>query len=359
VDVTAWSEAGLYDANAPDAADRLGFLRHLADRGFTIEEMVAADRDGRLNVLALERLIRDTMQGLTLEAASQRAGISRELVERAQRAIGLPPSDDPVYSENALAAFAAAVAFFGPDVALQFSRVMGSSIARIVDAGVSLFVSGLAGGGTTPLEISTHSEDAAQLLLALPETIEALFPSFVNDAVRRLQLTPPSQGAAPIAIGFVDLVGSTRLVQQLSGPELAQAVGEFETAAYDLAVANDGRVVKFIGDAAMFVAPEPAAACAIGLGLCAAGAAHPLLHGAHGAVGWGEALAQGGDFYGPMVTLVSRLSGIAGPDTLLGTAPLAAALVDGGAPYDVTPAGSQRLRGFADPVEVFTVRDAG
>ena len=52
-----------------------------------------------------------------------------------------------------------------------------------------------------------------------------------------------------------------------------------------LAVSHDGRVVKFVGDEAMFVSPDPAAACAIGLGLCAVVDAHPLLDRAHGAVG--------------------------------------------------------------------------
>lgn len=356
MDVAAWTDAGLYDAAAADAADRLALLTHLAERGFTTEDMVAADREGRLTILAVERLISERLQGVTRDDAAQRTGISAALIERAQRALGLPPSDDPVYSESGLAAFSAAVEFFGVDAALQFSRVLGSSIARIIDAAMSLFVAEVLVDTARPLDVSARSEDAVELLLGLPETVEAIFPAFVGEAIRRLRLTTaPSAGAVQVAVGFVDLVGSTKLVQQLTGQELAQAVGEFETAAYDLALANDGRVVKFIGDAAMFVAPEPVAACAIGLGLCEVGSSHPLLHGAHGAVGWGAALSRGGDLYGQMVTLVSRLAGVAGADTLLATAPLASALVDAGAPYQVAPAGTQRLRGFADPVDVFAV----
>jgi class 3 adenylate cyclase len=145
------------------------------------------------------------------------------------------------------------------------------------------------------------------------------------------------------------------LAQQLSGAELARAVGEFETAAYDLALSHDGRVVKFIGDEAMFVSSDPEAACAIGVGLCEVVGSHSVLDRARGAVGLGEALSQNGDFYGPTVNLVSRLTGIAGPDEILGTAPLAAAMAQDGAPFEFTPAGAHQLRGFTDPVEAFTI----
>jgi class 3 adenylate cyclase len=194
-------------------------------------------------------------------------------------------------------------------------------------------------------------------LLGLPETIQVLFPSYVRDAVRRLRLAsaPPSSSGVRVAVGFVDLVGSTTLLQRLSGAELARAVGEFETAAYDLALSHDGRIVKFIGDEAMFVSSDPESACAIGVELCEVVADHALLDDARGAVALGDAIAQSGDYYGPTVSLVSRLTGIAAAGQLLASSTLAQELTARGAAYEFASVGAQSLRGFDEPVEAFSV----
>lgn len=355
MDDAAYAEAGLYDAALPSAADRLALLRHLTEQGFTVDEMVAADRDGRLAVLSVERLAAGK-EGLTLTEVARLTGLSPELVDRAQRALGLPPVEGPFYAEGPSAAFAAAAAFFGPDEALQFTRVVGNSIARVIDAAVSLFVNEVVSDAISEFDVTRRGEDATQLLLSLPETIAALFPAYVSDAVRRLRANAgPIDGGVEVAVGFVDLVGSTSLMQRLSGPDLARAVGEFEAAAYELAVSHDSRVVKFVGDEAMFVSSDPAAVCAIGIGLCEVVADHPLLDRARGAVGFGTAVSQNGDFYGPLVTLVSRLTGVAAPSQLLGTAALAAVLTGDDAPYAFDSTGSHQLRGFTDPVEAFSV----
>jgi adenylate cyclase len=307
--------------------------------------------------LTVDRLVSSSVHGVTLDEVASRTGVDPQLIERAQRALGLPPVTGPFYDETSIATFAAASAFFGTDEALQFTRVIGSSIARVLDAAVSLFVNEVVTETTSELDLTRQGEYATQLLLSLPETIEALFPAYVSDAVRRLRanLAPSIEGSVSVAVGFVDLVGSTSLVQRLSGPDLARAVGEFETAAYDLALTNDSRVVKFIGDEAMFVSPDPAAACAIGVGLCEVVEDHPLLDRARGAVGLGNAVSQSGDYYGPLVTMVSRLTGVAAPGQLLGTAPLAAAVVAAEAPYRFEVAGPHTLRGFAEPVDAFSV----
>lgn len=356
MDERAFRDAGLYDPDSPAAEDRLATLHWLVDKGFTLDEMAAADREGRLGALPIERLVGIGDLGLTLDGAVDLTGLSPELIERSQRSLGLPPIEGAQYAAAPLEAFAAAVAMFGAERTLQFSRVLGSSIARIIDAAVSLFVSDIASGATSELVLSQQGEVAAQLLLTLPATIEAAFPWYVADAVRRLPMTEiAADRAVDVAVGFVDLVDSTRLSQQLSGTELATAVGDFETAAYDLAVTYDGRIVKFIGDAAMFVASDAGSACAIGIDLCAAVEGHALLAEARGAVALGPAIPQGGDFYGPIVNLASRLSGIAAPGQLLGTAALVDALTAADAPFVSMATGTHPLRGFADPVEAFTV----
>ena len=61
-------------------------------------------------------------------------------------------------------------------------------------------------------------------------------------------------GISPVvAVGFADMVGFTMLSQHLGDEELAAVVSRFEELAHDTVVALGGRVVKMIGDEAMFV----------------------------------------------------------------------------------------------------------
>ena len=63
-------------------------------------------------------------------------------------------------------------------------------------------------------------------------------------------------GSQPITVGFVDIVGFTKLGEDVAPEDLGPVVRSFERAVAD-AVEPPVRLVKTIGDAAMLVAPEP------------------------------------------------------------------------------------------------------
>ena len=63
-------------------------------------------------------------------------------------------------------------------------------------------------------------------------------------------------GSQPITVGFVDIVGFTKLGEDVAPEDLGPVVRSFERAVAD-AVDPPVRLVKTIGDAAMLVAPEP------------------------------------------------------------------------------------------------------
>ncbi len=92
-------------------------------------------------------------------------------------------------------------------------------------------------------------------------------------------------------------------------------VSRFEELAHDIVTSMGGRVVKMIGDEAMFVVSSAADAARIGLALAEAYADDALLSDVRVALAIGPVLLQDGDFYGPVVNLASRLVGIANPGT--------------------------------------------
>ncbi len=63
-------------------------------------------------------------------------------------------------------------------------------------------------------------------------------------------------GSQPVTVAFVDIVGFTRLGEDVAPEDLGAVVRGFERAVAD-AVEAPVRLVKTIGDAAMLVAPEP------------------------------------------------------------------------------------------------------
>jgi len=72
-------------------------------------------------------------------------------------------------------------------------------------------------------------------------------------AIRRNRAARPEramQDTVRLTVGFVDLVGYTRLSQQLDARALGALVGRFEALASDAVAARDGRVVKLVGDVA-------------------------------------------------------------------------------------------------------------
>ncbi len=68
-----------------------------------------------------------------------------------------------------------------------------------------------------------------------------------------------------VALGFVDLVGSTAWAQTLHLRDQSLALTRFESAAWTSAVLSGGRVIKTIGDEVFFAAPTAEAACRIGI----------------------------------------------------------------------------------------------
>ena len=139
------------------------------------------------------------------------------------------------------------------------------------------------------------------------------------------------------------------MLSQAMGPqELAAFVGEFEAQAHDVATAEGARVVKLIGDEVMFVAVEPQAACEIAIDLIA------QFRGEHvtprGGLAYGSLLTRGGDYYGPIVNLASRIGDLAVPCELLATPDVAARCA-----FDFEPAGRRLLKGFDEPVPLVSL----
>jgi adenylate cyclase len=363
----AFEEAGLYDPAAPDGPERLALLEHLVERGVTIEEMAAAkSMDQFLPTLAADRVTFDLGPALPVEQVAEKAGVPVERVLRVRLASGLPAEADqplPAWTVDDVTGFDAASALFGDGATLAFTRVMGSSAARVAEAAIDLFIAEvdtqLNARAATPLEWAEANEVAASLLEVATSIMSHLIREHVTLAIRGQRAGGGGDGNVRVmAIGFVDLANSTEWAGSIPLREQADALALFEKAAWEIAATRRGRVVKLIGDEAMFAAADPADACQIALDLCAAVANDPSLPEARGAVGFGDVVTRDGDYYGSLVHIVARAVKVADESQVVVDEAVAAYCRTHGAPIHFTSLGAQRLRGIEEPVVLWVAEPA-
>jgi adenylate cyclase len=342
-DLELWRRAGLYDPDDPSSQERLALLRYLSDRGASIEQMVEAHAQGNLPAVASDLVVRKNELVRASEVAEQ-SGVSLDRVLRVLLAAGIPAEPDtcvPARTIDLMAAFEQGSALMGDDAILAFTRLLGAAAIQIAEAAVALFYSELGPGtereGRDELTRAQLAETATMAFTAVPDVLAQMVFDQFERALRRAVAVrgwaqesgvSPSEAVDPltaganaeyVALGFVDLVGSTAWAQSLSLRDQSLALSRFESAAWSSAVLCGGRVVKMIGDEVFFAAPTADTACRIGIDVIRAAAEDEVLPPARGVVGLGYATPREGDYFGPLVNLLSRMVKIGQPGQLVVT----------------------------------------
>ena len=141
------------------------------------------------------------------------------------------------------------------------------------------------------------------------------------------------------------MVGFTRLGAEIEAQELGSLASKLAELANDV-TEPPVRLVKTIGDAAMFVSPDPGALVSVALSLLEAVEAADL-PSLRAGVASGPALQRAGDYYGHAVNLASRVTGAARPGSVLCTKEVRDATRDR---FDWSYARKHKLKGMTDPV---------
>jgi adenylate cyclase len=277
-----------------------------------------AGADGTLGLLAVEHMIlADQDLTYTYGEVAELTGMGPEAL-KFWRALGFPDPgpDDRLFSDFDVEMLQLVDQFqklglIQHDEALQMTRVIGSSMARIASAQIDAIEARVDEptfqDGTEPGVLR-----ARFLVPAMPRILEYAWKRHLQVAARRRMVREAGAvGTNVQAVGFADLVGFTALSQQLSDHELATIVERFEATAYDIVGGLAGRVIKMIGDEVMFAVDDPARALEIALSLAEAYHDDESLSDVRVGLAWGNVLEREGDLYGPTVNLASRIVSIA------------------------------------------------
>lgn len=354
VDFDALQAAGIANAR-----ERAALIEYLDSLGFTAEDMVEAERHGRLFGLAGDVLQRSGRPVYTLREAADRLGVSVEELTHAWHALGLSVSDgdQPVFSQvdiDGLAAWVALRAAVGDEATLTLLRVLGASMARLSEAGSTAIRLGLP---DIQMEYSEDELTTARAYRAVGEFIPRL--AVLMDAVFRHHtisartyfegVVRDNSASVICGIGFADLTGFTALTQRLTPTELSALLVEFAAAVNDVVLADGGRVVKFIGDEVMWVSSTPEQLVKVALDLVEHPGAQEANLQVRAGLGYGSVLAIGGDYFGTAVNLAARLVTAAAPGQILAAADVRDELPD----WPAIPQDPLVLKGFDDPVPAY------
>lgn len=356
--------AGLLDGlEGEDREVRRRLLEQLARDGVGLDELKAAVAEERLALLPVERALGG---GRTAREIEQQTGVPAELALRIRRLSGLPEAgpEDPVFDDEDVQAARSIKLFldagFGEESLAQITRVLGEGMSRTAATITATFANTFLEPGDSEEDVAGRFATLAERLTpALTPVLVATFRWHLRDSISRGFLGRAEReageiaGAQELGVCFADLVGFTRLGGQVEVEDLGTVAGRLGELATE-ATAAPVRLVKTIGDAAMFVSPEipPLVDGALSLVEAAEAAELPALRAG---IASGPATIRSGDFYGNSVNLASRVTGIARPGSVLCTEQVR----DAAAQFDWSFAGRQRLKGVPEPIRLFRARRLG
>jgi adenylate cyclase len=345
---------------------RLELLEELAADGVSLEELRRAVEEDRLALLPVERVLEGEGRRYTAAEVAEKAGVDEELLRRNRLALGLPdpgPDDEAFTDEDVDAANRMAAlreAGLPDEGILEVSRVIGLALAQVAAASRGLVAEATLEAGGTEAEVGRRlAEGARRLGPMMGPLLEYVLNLHLREQVRsdvigRAEIAAGHlPGAQEVTACFADMVGFTKLGEELPPEELGMLtgrLGELAAAIVDPPV----RLVKMIGDAAMLVSPDNDALLDAALRLVDSaddeGEGFPPLRAG---LARGAALSRAGDWYGSPVNLASRITAIAYPGSVLASPAVHDAAGEG---YRWSFAGARRLKGIRGQVELFRVR---
>lgn len=349
-----------------EQTERAELIEWLLARGISADQI-----DHAINpmLLASRRVAGDDGSYVSAREISEQSGLDLALLQRLQRAMGLPTVDDPD-APVLLRADAEAVAFaqrfielgIDPDQIVLINRVLSEGLSRAAEVMRYAALAAVLEPGATELEIAQASEalvaEAAPLLgpmiqdLLFVQLRHAMETEAVNATEREEGV--PLPGARLVTVAFADIVGFTRLGEVVPPEDLEQLANRLTEAARGVSV-PPVRLIKTIGDAVMLVSPDPAALLGAVLALVAATETDGDFPRLRVGVASGLAVSRAGDWFGSPVNLASRVTGVARPGTVLVAESTRDAIADSDG-FTWSFAGARHLKGFKGDVKLFRAR---
>lgn len=255
----------------------------------------------------------------TAAEVAEQAGLSLDLTRRLFRTLGFAEhGDERAYTSADVAAMRILAQgpedeVVVPEVALNVTRGIGITMARLADWEVGELVQHVADGAPENAE-----DPGAWVTARLGERFEDLLVYAWRrhlaaaiarmEAVRALDDDPHT---TDLSVGFADIVGFTALSNEVSRERIGELVEVFEARCGDVVAREQGRLIKSMGDAVLFVNDDPMAAFTTAEGIINVIGRDPRMPDVRVGLATGGVVLRMGDVFGPPVNLAARLTQVA------------------------------------------------
>lgn len=356
---------------------RLQLIEALLEAGFTSEQIERAKSHGQLSLDHVDQYYPedpDPPSARTFAEFSRDAASKGFTLPAAFEVLGLPQPDPSTpmgsHDEELMQRFVDGWSIAGDDETLiRAARLMAEGTRVIAHGWMGLLDEKVAGPARERLlrrEIETFPEDVqhafVELVKLAPEMMKWLTLRYLErrafegilggfeEYLASRDLGPPPPPTPPPAVVFVDISGYTRITEE-RGDQVAAGFAEtLVREASAAAMANDGRLVKLLGDGAMLRLPDAERGVAAALDLTEALRERGDLR-AHAGVHAGPVIERDLDLYGRTVNLASRIAEVARPGEVLVSETVADMAKASGVRFE--PADSPPLKGVSEKVTLF------
>ena len=301
-----------------------------------------------------------------LDETAESLDLPADQLRRTWTALGLPdvPPDAPAVSIDerlALEGLPMLLSLIDETAWLDISASIAIGLGAIAEAASAVARSAPnMSVARTDSELTTAMAAArsAALVPWLGRFIDVMLRQHLLEARRRFEAsdsyTTVEDQRKNLAVAFVDVSGYTAATEQMTAGQLCEMVRQFERVAIDAAQAGGGRVAKFVGDAAMIVAPAPEQLADVVTALLSRwDVVHDGSLGVRARLAYGGVTSRQGDYFGSPVNLAARLVAMAPRGTILAADSVADRLTAG--PWVVGDVQSLDIRGFAERIDARTL----
>lgn len=346
-------------------AERAELVRWLLDEGFDPQDIASAVNP---MLLATNRVLGDDGVRISIEDVARRNGVSVDVVARLYQAVGLAQTPDaaaPVYSRADVEAVLPAAGLVEMGIELEHVILVVRLLMHgLTKASVAMRYGGLKTIVNPGVSEKELAEELSRLTAASRPLIDAMIKEISLLALRQsfeteaITFAERSSGRLPgarmINVAFADVVGFTRLGEELPLEELRSLVDGLVDITLDVVTAPV-RFVKTIGDAVMLVSTDAVPLIGVVKSLLRSARESDLQ--LRSGIASGLAMSRAGDWYGSPVNLASRITDATPPGALWiadSTRDAIGDIVD----FRFELAGVRRFRGVSNIARLFAVMDA-
>ncbi|MGA8247579.1 MAG: adenylate/guanylate cyclase domain-containing protein [Nocardioides sp.] len=245
------------------------------------------------------------------------------------------------------------------DMAVNLTRAVGQTMARLADWEVATLVNRVqeleSGDEATGSRVTAALQMVEALNVPFEELLVYVWRRHLAAAVSRVEALGANEEdlhTTQLTVGFADIVSFTALTNQLENDRIGDLVEIFESRCADVVAGQNGRVIKSIGDAVLFVNEDPIRAFDTAEGIIAVIGRDPRMPDVRVGLSTGSVVMRLGDVFGPPVNLAARLTAVARRNRVIVDQDTADRLPED--QFEARPLPARPVRGFGlvEPVAV-------